>query len=113
MSKYCAFSWSSKNLAAAVGVPVDVLNRRIYFWINKVAHLMTLSFRFLHFIIVFELLHVNLIAVVSDFSFLSNEIEHLDFLMYNFYAHATWFCFSLPQYPWHLASKFCKLLLFV
>ncbi|KAG8366371.1 hypothetical protein BUALT_Bualt17G0072800 [Buddleja alternifolia] len=28
-------SWTSKNLAAAVGVPVDVLNRRIYFWINK------------------------------------------------------------------------------
>ncbi|KAI3467318.1 hypothetical protein Pfo_023981 [Paulownia fortunei] len=28
-------SWISKNLAAAVGVPVDVLNRRIYFWINK------------------------------------------------------------------------------
>ncbi|XP_057777181.1 anaphase-promoting complex subunit 2 [Salvia miltiorrhiza] len=28
-------SWTSKNLAAAVGVPIDVLNRRIYFWINK------------------------------------------------------------------------------
>lgn len=28
-------SWTSKNLAAAVGVPVDILNRRIYFWINK------------------------------------------------------------------------------
>ncbi|CAA0828665.1 Anaphase-promoting complex subunit 2 [Striga hermonthica] len=28
-------SWTSKNLAAAVGVPVDVLNRRIHFWINK------------------------------------------------------------------------------
>ncbi|XP_051146287.1 anaphase-promoting complex subunit 2 [Andrographis paniculata] len=28
-------SWTSKNLAAAVGVPVDVLNKRIYFWINK------------------------------------------------------------------------------
>ncbi|KAK6159923.1 hypothetical protein DH2020_003304 [Rehmannia glutinosa] len=28
-------SWTSKNLAVAVGVPVDVLNRRIYFWINK------------------------------------------------------------------------------
>ncbi|KAG5603980.1 hypothetical protein H5410_025472 [Solanum commersonii] len=27
--------WTSKNLAAAVGVPVDVLNRRIYFWISK------------------------------------------------------------------------------
>ncbi|KAL7091380.1 hypothetical protein ACP275_12G102100 [Erythranthe tilingii] len=28
-------SWTSKSLAAAVGVPVEVLNRRIYFWINK------------------------------------------------------------------------------
>ncbi|KAL1551051.1 anaphase-promoting complex subunit 2 [Salvia divinorum] len=28
-------SWTSKNLAAAVGVPIDVLNRRIIFWINK------------------------------------------------------------------------------
>ncbi|CAI9096563.1 OLC1v1032742C1 [Oldenlandia corymbosa var. corymbosa] len=28
-------SWSSKDLAAAVGVPVDVLNRRIGFWISK------------------------------------------------------------------------------
>ncbi|KAL3823960.1 hypothetical protein ACJIZ3_019989 [Penstemon smallii] len=28
-------SWTSKDLAAAVGVPVDILNRRIYFWINK------------------------------------------------------------------------------
>ncbi|XAR65216.1 hypothetical protein NMG60_11009256 [Bertholletia excelsa] len=28
-------SWNSKNLAAAVGVPVDVLNRRINFWISK------------------------------------------------------------------------------
>lgn len=28
-------SWSSKNLAAAVGVPVDLLNRRISFWISK------------------------------------------------------------------------------
>ncbi|XP_027096892.1 anaphase-promoting complex subunit 2 isoform X1 [Coffea arabica] len=28
-------SWSSKDLAAAVGVPVDVLNRRISFWISK------------------------------------------------------------------------------
>lgn len=27
--------WTSKNLAAAVGVPVDVLNRRINFWISK------------------------------------------------------------------------------
>lgn len=29
--------WTSKNLAAAVGVPVDVLNRRINFWISKVS----------------------------------------------------------------------------
>ncbi|KAK2434638.1 anaphase-promoting complex subunit [Trifolium repens] len=28
-------SWSSKNLAAAIGIPVDVLNRRIHFWISK------------------------------------------------------------------------------
>ncbi|KAL3501441.1 hypothetical protein ACH5RR_035890 [Cinchona calisaya] len=28
-------SWSSKDLAAAVGVPVDVLNRRISFWVSK------------------------------------------------------------------------------
>ncbi|XP_047323702.1 anaphase-promoting complex subunit 2 [Impatiens glandulifera] len=28
-------SWSSKHLAAALGVPVDVLNRRISFWISK------------------------------------------------------------------------------
>ncbi|KAK4263480.1 hypothetical protein QN277_028879 [Acacia crassicarpa] len=28
-------SWTSKNLAAAVGVPMDVLNRRINFWITK------------------------------------------------------------------------------
>lgn len=28
-------SWTSKNLAASVGVPVDILNRRINFWINK------------------------------------------------------------------------------
>lgn len=28
-------SWSSKDLAAAVGVPVDVLNRRINFWVGK------------------------------------------------------------------------------
>ncbi|KAL6513924.1 anaphase-promoting complex subunit 2 [Orobanche hederae] len=28
-------SWTSKNLAAAVGVPEDVLNGRICFWINK------------------------------------------------------------------------------
>ncbi|KAI3936756.1 hypothetical protein MKW92_019203 [Papaver armeniacum] len=28
-------SWTSKNLAAAVGVPVDTLNRRINFWISK------------------------------------------------------------------------------
>ncbi|KAF3631707.1 Anaphase-promoting complex subunit 2 [Capsicum annuum] len=27
--------WTSKDLAAAVGVPVDVLNRRINFWISK------------------------------------------------------------------------------
>lgn len=30
------FSWSSKNLAAAIGVPVDVLHRRVNFWISKV-----------------------------------------------------------------------------
>ncbi|XP_052200487.1 anaphase-promoting complex subunit 2 [Diospyros lotus] len=28
-------SWTSKNLAAAIGIPVDVLNRRINFWISK------------------------------------------------------------------------------
>ncbi|KAK9277366.1 hypothetical protein L1049_006908 [Liquidambar formosana] len=28
-------SWTSKNLAAAIGVPVDALNRRINFWISK------------------------------------------------------------------------------
>ncbi|KAL3721483.1 hypothetical protein ACJRO7_033908 [Eucalyptus globulus] len=28
-------SWTSKNLAIAMGVPVDVLNRRISFWISK------------------------------------------------------------------------------
>ncbi|POO03500.1 Anaphase-promoting complex subunit [Trema orientale] len=28
-------SWTSKNLAAAIGIPIDVLNRRINFWISK------------------------------------------------------------------------------
>ncbi|KAH7866289.1 hypothetical protein Vadar_018310 [Vaccinium darrowii] len=28
-------SWTSKNLSAAIGVPIDVLNSRIYFWISK------------------------------------------------------------------------------
>ncbi|KAM2330420.1 hypothetical protein ACFX1X_021251 [Malus domestica] len=28
-------SWTSKDLAAAIGVPVDILNRRINFWISK------------------------------------------------------------------------------
>ncbi|CAA6665214.1 unnamed protein product [Spirodela intermedia] len=28
-------SWTSKNLAAAVGTPVDILNRRISFWVSK------------------------------------------------------------------------------
>ncbi|KAG0461711.1 hypothetical protein HPP92_022008 [Vanilla planifolia] len=28
-------SWASKSLAAAVGVPVDILNRRMSFWISK------------------------------------------------------------------------------
>ncbi|PRQ59693.1 putative diacylglycerol kinase, catalytic domain, cullin [Rosa chinensis] len=28
-------SWTSKDLAAAVGVPIDTLNRRINFWISK------------------------------------------------------------------------------
>ncbi|KAF5752085.1 anaphase-promoting complex subunit 2 [Tripterygium wilfordii] len=28
-------SWTSKNLAAAIGVPVDILNRRTNFWISK------------------------------------------------------------------------------
>ncbi|KAL8138133.1 hypothetical protein V2J09_004134 [Rumex salicifolius] len=28
-------SWTSKNLAAAVGVPIEILNRRINFWISK------------------------------------------------------------------------------
>ncbi|XP_060958362.1 anaphase-promoting complex subunit 2-like isoform X1 [Cannabis sativa] len=27
--------WTSKSLAAAIGVPIDVLNRRINFWISK------------------------------------------------------------------------------
>ncbi|XP_040862812.1 anaphase-promoting complex subunit 2 isoform X1 [Glycine max] len=30
-----SFSWTSKNLAAAIGIPADVLNRRINFWISK------------------------------------------------------------------------------
>ncbi|XP_038890048.1 anaphase-promoting complex subunit 2 isoform X2 [Benincasa hispida] len=29
-------SWSAKSLAAAVGLPVDVLSRRINFWVNKI-----------------------------------------------------------------------------
>ncbi|XP_048427631.1 anaphase-promoting complex subunit 2-like [Pyrus x bretschneideri] len=29
-------SWTSKDLAAAIWVPVDVLNRRVNFWISKV-----------------------------------------------------------------------------
>ncbi|XP_057748812.1 anaphase-promoting complex subunit 2 [Arachis stenosperma] len=28
-------SWTSKNLAAAIGIPVDALSRRIHFWISK------------------------------------------------------------------------------
>ncbi|CAL8074852.1 unnamed protein product [Prunus armeniaca] len=28
-------SWTSKSLAAAIGVPTDILNRRINFWISK------------------------------------------------------------------------------
>ncbi|XP_022946536.1 anaphase-promoting complex subunit 2 [Cucurbita moschata] len=28
-------SWSAKSLAAAIGLPVDVLSRRINFWVNK------------------------------------------------------------------------------
>uniref|UniRef100_A0A2P2KRV8 Anaphase-promoting complex subunit 2 n=1 Tax=Rhizophora mucronata TaxID=61149 RepID=A0A2P2KRV8_RHIMU len=28
-------SWTCKKLAAAIGLPVDVLNRRIHFWISK------------------------------------------------------------------------------
>ncbi|KAK1314640.1 Anaphase-promoting complex subunit 2 [Acorus calamus] len=28
-------SWTSKNLAAAIGIPVDTLHRRISFWISK------------------------------------------------------------------------------
>ncbi|XP_027336585.1 anaphase-promoting complex subunit 2 isoform X1 [Abrus precatorius] len=28
-------SWTSKNLATAIGIPADVLNRRINFWISK------------------------------------------------------------------------------
>ncbi|XP_056691866.1 anaphase-promoting complex subunit 2-like [Spinacia oleracea] len=28
-------TWTSKDLAAAVGVPVDILNRMINFWISK------------------------------------------------------------------------------
>jgi hypothetical protein len=38
-----AFSWTSKNLAAAIGIPVEVLIRRINFWINKVNLLNFLS----------------------------------------------------------------------
>ena len=34
---YLAFSWTLKNLAAAIGAPVDVLSRRIHFWISKVS----------------------------------------------------------------------------
>lgn len=30
------YSWSAKSLAAAIGLPVDVLTRRINFWVNKV-----------------------------------------------------------------------------
>ena len=33
---FFSFSWTSKDLAAAIGIPVDVLNRRINFWISKV-----------------------------------------------------------------------------
>jgi len=33
------FSWTSKELAAVVGVPIDTLNRRINFWISKVMSL--------------------------------------------------------------------------
>ena len=43
---FSTFSWTSKNLAAAIGVPVDVLNRRINFWISKVfdeVHLLSIS----------------------------------------------------------------------
>ncbi|KAF5200000.1 anaphase-promoting complex/cyclosome [Thalictrum thalictroides] len=29
------FSWTSKDLAASIGVPVDTLNRTISFWISK------------------------------------------------------------------------------
>ncbi|RVW84122.1 Anaphase-promoting complex subunit 2 [Vitis vinifera] len=36
-------SWTSKNLAASIGVPVDVLNRRINFWISKVSLTTTFS----------------------------------------------------------------------
>ncbi|KAB2634660.1 anaphase-promoting complex subunit 2 [Pyrus ussuriensis x Pyrus communis] len=32
-------SWTSKDLAAAIWVPVDVLNRRVNFWISKLIHL--------------------------------------------------------------------------
>ncbi|KAJ0973209.1 hypothetical protein J5N97_021168 [Dioscorea zingiberensis] len=28
-------SWTSKNLAASIGIPVDTLNRRINFWVGK------------------------------------------------------------------------------
>ncbi|GAB2280248.1 anaphase-promoting complex subunit 2 [Dionaea muscipula] len=28
-------NWTAKNLAAAIGIPVDLLNRRINFWISK------------------------------------------------------------------------------
>ncbi|KAI5348002.1 hypothetical protein L3X38_000889 [Prunus dulcis] len=31
----CCQCWTSKNLAAAIGVPTDILNRRINFWISK------------------------------------------------------------------------------
>jgi hypothetical protein len=34
---FSTFSWTSKSLAAAIGIPVDVLNRRINFWISKVS----------------------------------------------------------------------------
>ena len=35
----CTFSWTCKSLAAAIGLPVDTLQRRVNFWISKVGPL--------------------------------------------------------------------------
>lgn len=30
-----SYSWSSNDIADSIGIPVDILNKRITFWINK------------------------------------------------------------------------------